>query len=53
MMAAAYDYKGLRVVTYPGHPPNRLKDDTRPIGPNTVTQHLDRFWTLTCFDNSR
>ena len=33
-------------------PPNRLKDDTRPIGPNTVTQHLDRFWMLTCFDNS-
>jgi hypothetical protein len=32
-------------------PPNGLKDDTRSIGPNTVTQHLDRIWMLTCFDN--
>ena len=33
-------------------PPNGLKDDTQPIGPNTVMQHLDKFWTLTRFDNS-
>ena len=53
MTVVAYDYKGLRVIAYPRHPPpNGLKDDTWPIGPNTVTQHLDRFWTLTCFDNS-
>jgi hypothetical protein len=32
-------------------PPNGLKDDTRSIGPNTVMQHLDRIWMLTCFDN--
>ena len=51
-MVAAYDYKGLRVIAYPRRPPNGLKDDTRPIGPDTVTQHLDRFWTLNCFDNS-
>ena len=51
MTAVAYDYKGLRVVAYPGRPPNKLKDDTRPTGPDTVTQHLDRFWTLICFDN--
>ena len=35
---AEFDYKGLRVVTNHGRaPPNGLKDDTRPIGPNTVT----------------
>ena len=53
MMAVAYDYKGLRVVTYPGRAPL--------MGPNTihgptdqikVSQHPDRFWTLTCFDDS-
>ena len=33
MTAAAYDYKGLRVVAYPGHAPNGLKHDTRSIGP--------------------
>ena len=53
MTAAAYDYKGLMVVAYPGRtPPNGLKDDTWLIGPNTVMQHLDKFWTLTRFDNS-
>ena len=39
MMVAAYDYKGLRVIAYPGRaPPNGLKDDTRPIVPDTVTK---------------
>ena len=45
MTVAAYDYIGLRVIAYPRRaPPKGLKDDTWPIGPNTVTQHLDRFW---------
>ena len=53
MTVAAYDYKGLRVIAYPGlAPSNGLQDGTWPIGPNKVTQHLDRFWMLTCFDNS-
>ena len=53
MIAAVYDYKGLRVVTYPRcAPPNGLKDDTWPIGLNSVMQYLDRSWTLNCFNNS-
>jgi hypothetical protein len=53
MTVVAHEYKGLRVTAYPGRtPPNGLKDDTRSIGPNTMTQHLDRIWMLNCFDNS-
>ena len=34
MTAVAYDYKGLRVVAYPGHvPPNGPKHDTRSNRP--------------------
>ena len=33
MTAAAYDYKGLRVVAYPGRAPNGPKHDTRSNGP--------------------
>ena len=39
MTVVAYDYKGLRMIAYPGRaPPNGLKDDTRPIVPDTVTK---------------
>ena len=31
--AAAYDYKGLRVVAYPRRAPNGPKHDTRSNGP--------------------
>ena len=33
MMAVVYDYKGLRVVAYPGRAPNGPKHDTRSNGP--------------------
>ena len=53
MMAAAYDYKGLRVIAYPRRPlmgPNMIHG---PTDQKTVSQHPGRFWTLTCFDDSR
>ena len=33
MMVVAYDYKGLRVVAYPGRAPYGPKYDTRSNGP--------------------
>ena len=33
MTAVTYDYKGLRVVAYPGRAPNGPKHDTRSNGP--------------------
>ena len=33
MTVVAYDYKGLRVVTYPGCAPNGPKHDTQSNGP--------------------
>ena len=33
MTAAAYDYKGLRVIAYRGHTPNGPKHDTQSNGP--------------------
>jgi hypothetical protein len=52
MTTVAHEYKGLRVAPTLDVPPNGLKDDTRSIGPNTVTQHPDKIWMLICFDNS-
>jgi len=49
----ATDYKVLGSSHPLDVPPNGLNNDTRPNGPKTVTQHLDRFWMLTYFDDSR
>ena len=53
MTVAAYDYKGLRVVAYPGHAllmsPNTIHC---PMDQKTVSQHPGRFWMLICFDDS-
>jgi hypothetical protein len=52
-MAAAAINKGLGRARPPGRAPIGLQHDTRAIGPKTVTQHRDRFWTPTSTDDSR
>ena len=52
-MAAAAANKGLGHAKPPGSAPSGLQHDTRAIGPKTVTQHRDRFWTSTSTDDSR
>ena len=52
-MAAAAANKGLCHAKPHGCAPIGLQHDTRAIGPKTVTQHRNRFWTPNSTDDSR
>jgi len=51
-MAEVAANKGLGHARPPIRAPIGLQHDTRAIGPKTVTQHRDRFWTSTSSDDS-
>ena len=51
-MAATVANKDLGRARPPGRAAIGLQHDTRAIGPKTVTQHRNRFWTPTSTDDS-
>ena len=49
-MAAIYRVLGVTPLDAPLMGPNTIHG---PTDQKTVSQHPDRFWMLTCFDDSR